>query len=60
MVAAVRVHKHGGPEVLTFEDIEVPAPGQGQVKSSSMLAGSISSTPTSAWACIRRRLACPS
>ena len=32
MVAAVRVHKHGGPEVLTLEDIEVPAPGQGQVK----------------------------
>ena len=32
MVAAVRVHKHGGPEVLTFEDIEVPAPGQGQIK----------------------------
>jgi NADPH2:quinone reductase len=32
MVAAVRVHKHGGPEVLTFEDIEVPAPGQGQVR----------------------------
>jgi NADPH2:quinone reductase len=32
MVAAVRVHKHGGPEVLTFEDVEVPAPGPGQVK----------------------------
>src|ERR1700733_1775124 len=32
MVAAVRVHKAGGPEVLTFEDIEVPAPGPGQVK----------------------------
>ena len=32
MVAAVRVHKHGGPEVLTFEDVEVPAPGQGQIK----------------------------
>ena len=32
MVAAVRVHKTGGPEVLTFEDIESPAPGQGQVK----------------------------
>ena len=32
MVAAVRVHKHGGPEALTFEDIEIPAPGQGQVK----------------------------
>lgn len=32
MVAAVRVHKVGGPEVLTFEDIDIPAPGQGQVK----------------------------
>jgi NADPH:quinone reductase len=32
MVAAVRVHKHGGPEVLTFEQIDVPAPGQGQIK----------------------------
>ncbi len=32
MVAAVRVHKYGGPEVLTFEDVEVPAPGAGQVR----------------------------
>ncbi|NWG24602.1 MAG: quinone oxidoreductase [Pseudorhodoplanes sp.] len=32
MVAAVRVHKHGGPEVLTFEEIEVGAPGPGQVR----------------------------
>src|SRR3982074_1736466 len=32
MVAAVRVHKTGGPEVLTYEDIPVPAPGPGQVK----------------------------
>ncbi len=32
MVAAVRVHKPGGPEVLTYEDIEVPAPGAGQIK----------------------------
>jgi len=32
MVAAVRVHKHGGPEALTFEEIDVPAPGQGQIK----------------------------
>jgi NADPH2:quinone reductase len=32
MVAAVRVHKIGGPDVLTYEDIEIPAPGQGQVK----------------------------
>ena len=26
MVAAVRVHKYGGPEVLTYEEVEVPAP----------------------------------
>ena len=32
MVAAVRVHKTGGPEVLTYEQIEIGAPGQGQVK----------------------------
>src|SRR6516225_3959545 len=32
MVAAVRVHKHGGPEALVFEDVQIPAPGQGQVK----------------------------
>ncbi len=32
MVAAVRVHKVGGPEVLTYEDVSVPAPGPGQIK----------------------------
>ena len=32
MVAAVRVHKVGGPEVLTYEEIEVPAPGPGQIR----------------------------
>src|SRR5258708_40283810 len=32
MVAAVRVHKPGGPEVLTYEQIEIGAPGPGQVK----------------------------
>ncbi|HEY7243453.1 MAG TPA: quinone oxidoreductase [Xanthobacteraceae bacterium] len=32
MVAAVRVHKVGGPEVLTYEDIPVGDPGPGQVK----------------------------
>jgi len=32
MVAAVRVHKHGGPEALTFEEVEVPAPGPGQAR----------------------------
>lgn len=32
MVAAVRVHKVGGPEVLTYEQIDVPAPAAGQVR----------------------------
>jgi NADPH:quinone reductase len=32
MVAAVRVHKYGGPEVLTYEEIEVGAPGPGQLR----------------------------
>ena len=32
MVAAVRVHKVGGPEVLTYEEIEIGAPGQDQIR----------------------------
>ena len=32
MVAAVRVHKVGGPEVLTYEDVEVGAPAAGQIR----------------------------
>jgi NADPH2:quinone reductase len=32
MVAVVRVHKVGGPEVLTYEDIAVAAPGAGQIR----------------------------
>ncbi|HEU4661618.1 MAG TPA: quinone oxidoreductase [Pseudolabrys sp.] len=39
MVAAVRVHKHGGPEVLQLDDVEVPAPGQGQIKIKQFACG---------------------
>ena len=39
MVAAVRVHKTGGPEVLQYEQIEIGAPGQGQVKVKQHAAG---------------------
>jgi NADPH2:quinone reductase len=39
MTAAVRVHKHGGPEVLTYEQIEIGAPGPGQVKLKQHAAG---------------------
>ena len=32
MVHAIRVHQTGGPEVLTWESVEVGAPGPGQVR----------------------------
>jgi NADPH2:quinone reductase len=32
MVAAVRIHKTGGPEVLTYEDIQLKDLGQGEVR----------------------------
>lgn len=32
MTKAVRVHKLGGPEVLTYEDVELAAPGPGEVR----------------------------
>jgi NADPH:quinone reductase-like Zn-dependent oxidoreductase len=32
MTRVVRFHQHGGPEVLRIEDIEVPAPGAGEVR----------------------------
>lgn len=28
---AVRIHNHGGPEVLTLDDVQAPSPGPGQV-----------------------------
>jgi NADPH:quinone reductase len=30
MPKAVRIHAHGGPEVLTFEDVDIGAPGAGE------------------------------
>ena len=32
MVAAVRVHKPGGPEAMVYEDVQVGAPGPGQIR----------------------------
>ncbi|KAL7611860.1 uncharacterized protein LOC111889955 [Lactuca sativa] len=32
MVKAIRVHEHGGPEVLTWEDVEVPDPKEGEIR----------------------------
>jgi NADPH2:quinone reductase len=35
MAGMIRVHEIGGPEVLRFEDIDVGAPGPGQVRHQS-------------------------
>ncbi|WP_406857865.1 quinone oxidoreductase [Alsobacter sp. KACC 23698] len=32
MVKAVRVHKVGGPEAMVYEDVDLPAPGPGEVR----------------------------
>jgi len=32
MTKAIRVHEYGGPEVLTWEEVEVGAPGPGEVR----------------------------
>ena len=32
MTKAVRVHKVGGPEALIYEDVDVAAPGPGEVR----------------------------
>ena len=32
MVAAIRVHEYGGPEVLKFEEIDLPAPAKGEIR----------------------------
>ncbi|MCL4764693.1 MAG: quinone oxidoreductase [Hyphomicrobiaceae bacterium] len=32
MVHAIRIHRHGGPEVMVWEDVDVGQPGEGQVR----------------------------
>jgi NADPH2:quinone reductase len=32
MAHAIRIHKNGGPEVLQWDSVDVPAPGPGQVR----------------------------
>jgi NADPH:quinone reductase len=32
MVHAIRIHQNGGPEVLKWENVDVPGPGPGQVR----------------------------
>ena len=39
MPHAIRVHEAGGPEVLQWEEVEVGAPGSGQVRIRQEAAG---------------------
>ena len=32
MIKAVRIHSHGGPEVMRLEEIELPPPGPGEAR----------------------------
>ncbi|MGY2049935.1 quinone oxidoreductase family protein [Methylobacterium sp. JK268] len=32
MPKAIRVHEYGGPEVMRFEEVDLPAPGPGQIR----------------------------
>lgn len=32
MAWAIRIHQTGGPEVLTYEAVDIPAPGEGEVR----------------------------
>ncbi|MBT7486628.1 MAG: quinone oxidoreductase, partial [Rhodospirillales bacterium] len=32
MTKAIRIHEHGGPEVCSYDDIDIGAPGEGQVR----------------------------
>jgi NADPH2:quinone reductase len=32
MVHAITIHEHGGPDKLVWEAVDVPAPGNGQIR----------------------------
>jgi NADPH:quinone reductase len=32
MAKAIRIHAHGGPEAMVYEDVEIPAPGRGEAR----------------------------
>ncbi|KAK9914000.1 hypothetical protein M0R45_037799 [Rubus argutus] len=39
MVKAIRVHEHGGPEVLKWEDVEIGEPKEGEIRVKSKAIG---------------------
>lgn len=36
---AIRIHRHGGPEVLAYEDVDIGQPGPGEVRVRNMAIG---------------------
>jgi NADPH:quinone reductase and related Zn-dependent oxidoreductases len=38
-VKAIRIHRHGGPEVLAYEDVDIGQPGPGEVRVRNMAIG---------------------
>ena len=54
MVHAIRIHKHGGPEVMEWEEVSSASPDRARRSSATPRSASISSTPISAAASIRR------
>ena len=39
MVEGIRIHKTGGPEVLTYEPFDLPPPGPGEVRMKNRAIG---------------------
>ncbi|MED5534105.1 MAG: quinone oxidoreductase, partial [Pseudomonadota bacterium] len=39
MTHAIRIHEHGGPDVLRWEEVEVGVPGPGEVRLHQTAAG---------------------
>ncbi|KAL6660251.1 hypothetical protein ACP70R_002373 [Stipagrostis hirtigluma subsp. patula] len=39
MVKAIRVHEHGGPEVLRWEEVEMGEPGEGEIRMKNTAIG---------------------
>lgn len=53
MAEAIRIHAHGGPDVLGLEAVDVAAPGPGEARVRHVAVGLNFADPTSAPACIR-------
>ena len=39
MTKAIRISENGGPDVMTYEDVDLPAPGPGEARIRQMACG---------------------